>query len=153
MNQFEQKYALGLDRIPYRAVTALTAEAADAIIISYQLYDLDDVLIKSPVNLRFVLSSATGDTGAIIAQAAADVSAIAISNTRGLLLDKLDTDTELVSVGVRTVAPGAATATPANTDSNLSISITMVNVAGATLYAKLYNQYGILVNETTMVWV
>ena len=153
MNQYEQKYALGLDRIPYRAVVTNPAAAPTAAkILSYQFYDLDDNLIQSPVNLRFVLSDTAGDTGAVEAQAAAEVSAIAISNTRGLFLDKLDADTELISIAVRTVAPGAATATPANTDSNLSISITSANVAARTYYAKIYNQYGILVNETTAVW-
>jgi len=153
MNQFEQKYALGLDRIPYRAVVTVPAAAPTAaMIVNYQFYDLDDVLIKSPVNLRFVLSDTAGDVGAVEAQDVAEVSAIAISNDRGLFLDKLTADTELISIMVRTVAPGAATATPANTDSNLSISITSANVAGRTYYAKIYNQYGILVDESTLVW-
>lgn len=152
MNQYELKYAMGIGQVPYSAVIGAAAETGGNMIeLNYQFFDRAGDLVSAPANLRVVISSATGDTGAILARGAAAVVACVIGNTRGLVMDKFTADTELASFAVRTVAPGPITATPANTDSSLSLQITAP--AGAyTAYVKIYNQLGVLVNEKTVTW-
>jgi len=154
MNQRDMRDSMvGLGKVPRTCVCAQTIEAADMIELNYQFFDLAGDYITEPMILRFVVSAAQGDVGAVEVQAAANLSVIAIGNTRGLILDKCDTDGEFVDFYVRTIEPGPEAAAPTNLDSALSIQLTHVNVAGATLYAKLYNQFGELIDEQTVTWV
>jgi len=153
MIQHELRYAMGVGHVPYTCVCGQAAETGGNMIeLNYQFYDISGGFVSAPHNLRVVLSSATGDTGAILARGGAAVVACVIGNTRGLVMDKFTADTELASFMVRTVAPGPLTATPTSAESSLSLQITAP--AGAyTMYVKIYNQLGVLVNERTVTWV
>ena len=154
MNAYCLKNAIGIDRIPYDVECNQIAETVGNMIeLNYNFKDLDANVIHQSVELRVVLATAAGDTGAIDVRGVGNIVSCVIGNTRGLVLDKFTADGELASFRVKTVAPTkpATAATPLNTESALSLDITAP--AGAyTTYVKIYNQLGVLVNERTVTW-
>lgn len=154
MNQRDLQDAMGAGLVPYSCVCAQTGPVAptNPIELNYQFYDITGEMITSPMNLRVAISTATGDAGAVVAQAAANLGTVAIGNTRGLILDKMDTDGEFCNFYVRAIEPGPKATVPTNTDSAFSLQLTHNNVAGATLYVKIYNQNGFLIDETAVTW-
>jgi len=141
MNEFERRYALGQNRIPYGAYIDGTFSHAGTCAAYMQFLDANGKLITNSVKVRCVLYDPDGTAiEAIVANTGTTAFAIA---TKGLLLDKVTAAGEFCSATALTAAVTTEDSTP--TSGNAALGISVENDQAEVVTLKVFNVLGDLI--------